>query len=532
MLKSSIWNPFKVALILAIGLIIGAFLKPSGTSSSFSLEPRKDKIDEIISYIENDYVDEVDADSLLDETLADLLKSLDPHSSYIPASQLKGVKENIQGAFEGIGVEFSIQNDTIMVVSAISGGPSEALGIQSGDRIVSVDGENVAGIGIKNSDVIEKLRGAAGSTVDVEIYRPLLGEVLDFTIKRGKIPIYSVDVSYMLDESTGFIKVNRFSSQTYLEFERALSELKSKGMQNLILDLRGNPGGLLSVCVSMADDFLKKDELILFTEGHSRERTEYRATQRGRFESGELVVLIDEGSASASEIIAGAIQDNDRGLIIGRRSFGKGLVQEPIYMKDGSAIHLTTARYYTPSGRSIQRDYADGADAYYDDVLDRYEQGELFQEDSIQVPDSLTFKTKEGRTVYGGGGIMPDIFIPLDTNFRNNWYYRLYASGVIRDFAFSYADQNRQELKEMGLDKFLNQYSEDKLIAAFEQRLKEERIAALPGEKEQAIERVKVDLKALIARQIWNNIGWYKQHNKVDKVVQEALMQVQKNKGT
>lgn len=530
-MKKSIWNPFWAALILAIGLIIGSLLKPGSGPMTLGVDSRQNKINEIINYIENDYVDPVNADSLLDKTLSDLLKSLDPHSAYIPAQELGGVKESIEGSFDGIGVEFSIQNDTVMVVAAISGGPSEALGIQSGDRIIKVEDELIAGTGIKNQGVIDRLRGESGSKVNVEIYRPSIGETLDFEIKRGKIPIYSVDVSFLMEDNIGYIKLNRFTNNSYREYIDAMVDLERKGIEKLILDLRGNPGGLLSVCLDLADEFLEKDDLILYTQGKSRQKREYFASGDGNFKKREVVVLIDEGSASASEIIAGALQDNDRGLIVGRRSFGKGLVQEPIYMADGSAIHLTTSRYYTPSGRSIQRDYENGIDAYYDELTERYESGEMFNGDSAAVPDSLTFKTKEGRVVYGGGGITPDVYVALDTTYQSAWYYRVYASGAIREFAFAFADKQREDLLEMGLDKFVVEYNIDEAYAGFMEELKSRDILASADDLKLSSARIRVDLKALVARQIWNNEGWYRIHNDVDPVVKEAKSLLQKNKG-
>ncbi len=521
------------ALILAIGMLVGAMLKPGSPQLVLNLDPRKDKINEIINRIEEDYVDEVDADSLLDHTLEDLLKSLDPHSSYIPAKELQGVQENIQGSFEGIGVEFIIRKDTIMVVSAISGGPSDQLGIRSGDRIVSVEGDDVAGIGITNDMVIERLRGEKGSKVELEIYRPSLNKTLPFTITRDKIPIYSVDVAYMLEPKVGYIKLNRFTGNSYREFAKALSTLKKNDMEKLVFDLRGNPGGMLQACIQMADEFLAANKMIVYTQGKARDREEYKSSRQGSYEDLELVVLIDEGSASASEIIAGAIQDNDRGLIVGRRSFGKGLVQEPMYLKDGSAIHLTTARFYTPAGRSIQRNYDSGLKAYYGEVYERFDNGELFSADSIDFPDSLKFKTLKGRTVYGGGGIMPDVFVPADTSAQNPWYYAMYNRGGLRDFAFAYADENRETLMDKGLDAYVSKFE---VSEEFFQKLVahglDKGVRGQEEEIEEVKEKLSQEIKALIARQVWHNEGWYRVFNQSDLTVQTALEIIQKNKGT
>lgn len=369
------------------------------------------KVVRFLQYVSSDYVDTINIDKLADDAIIEILRNLDPHSVYITKEDVRAMNEPLEGNFEGIGVEFNILNDTLMVVNPIPGGPSERVGIMAGDRIVDIDGTKVAGIGLKNSDVFKMLRGTKGTNVTVQIMRKGLAELLEFNITRDRIPIYSLDAAYMVQPRIGYIKLNRFALTTEEEFLEALNKLKKERMQDLILDLRGNGGGFLNASVALADHFLDDNKLIVYTEGRTSPKTDFMSTRNGEFKKGRLVILIDEGSASASEIVAGAVQDWDRGIIIGRRSFGKGLVQNQLPLPDGSMIRLTVARYHTPTGRVIQKPYNFGElESYYNDLNIRYQKGEYFSVDSIAIPDSLKYQTlQKSRVVYGGGGIMPEI---------------------------------------------------------------------------------------------------------------------------
>lgn len=512
----SLFLPLVFALVLSCGIYIGTRLQSSGGggSSLFSFEPSGfDKINDIITYIEQEYVDTVDRTKLTDLSIEKLLQSLDPHSSYITASDLTSANEPLEGNFEGIGVEFHIQDDTIMVVSAISGGPSENVGIRSGDRIVMVDDTIVAGIGITNNQVMQKLRGAGGSKVRVKIYRRSTGRLMDFTITRGKIPIYSLEASFMVDSKTGYFRISRFAATTYDEFMAAARKLKAKGMTNIIIDVRGNPGGYLDAATRLADEFISDGKSIVYTEGKSRPRTDYNATSGGMFESSRVVVIIDEGSASASEILAGALQDWDRGTIIGRRSFGKGLVQEQTVLPDGSAIRLTIARYFTPTGRSIQKPYDKGTDAYNQELDTRMEHNELLTADSIQFPDSLKYKTPAGKTVYGGGGIMPDIFIPIDTtDSKNTFLITALSAGSITDFAYKYVDRERSNLQKFkNAEAFIGGFViTDAVYKEFVQSVPSTTPGfPNPAEVVSAAKYLKNQIKAQVSRQLFRGDGFY-----------------------
>lgn len=407
------------------------------------------KFNALLYYVNQIYVEEVDSEALVEAAIVGMLEEMDPHSVYIPADELKAADEPLNGNFEGVGIQFNIFKDTIMVVSPISGGPSEKLGIMSGDRIVTVDGEVVAGTGVTNKDVQRLLKGPKGTKVTVGIKRSGERELLDFEIIRDKIPIFSVDASYMVAPGIGYIKVNRFAKTTMAEMYEALAKLRTQGMDDLILDLQGNGGGMLRTAIQMADEFLSEDKLLVYTEGRAFPREDTKARIPGRFEKGRLVVLIDQGSASASEIVSGAIQDWDRGLIVGRRSFGKGLVQRPVNLPDGSAVRLTVQKYYTPSGRCIQKPYDEGVDAYRKEKYERYMSGELLSLDSLELPDSLKFTTRiQQRTVYGGGGILPDIFVPIDTTDNSEFFSRILRKGLDNRFALNYVDSRREALEK------------------------------------------------------------------------------------
>jgi len=517
--RSVVLLPVFLGVSLGLGIYLGHNLK-TGSSGS-----ERSKLKTVLDYIEQEYVDPISADSLVETTIEAMLLQLDPHSAYIPAKDLQAVNESLEGNFEGIGIEFHIQQDTIMVVSAIPGGPSEKVGLMAGDRIVKVDGKIVAGIGINNEQVQKFLRGKGGSEVTVSIYRRNKRSLVNFKIIRGKIPLNSLETAYMLDQQTGFIKLSRFSATTYDECRSALEKLKSEGMSSLILDLRGNPGGFLDAATKLADEFLDGNRLIVYTSGKSRPRSEYKARMDGLFEKGKVVVLIDEGSASASEILAGAIQDWDRGMIVGRRSFGKGLVQEQSELPDGSALRLTIARYYTPSGRSIQKPYNKGEYEYEGELADRYRHGEMISVDSIKQTDSLKYKTASGRTVYGGGGIMPDVFVPLDTSYNSSFLDKVYGEGLVNRFAYDYVDANRDELQAYaGPEDFRKKFSVDgQLLNEFVEFAEKNGVNKDPLGLQKSGAFLRNQLRAYIARLLWQSEGLYPILHEQDQAVREAL---------
>lgn len=517
------WQPFVYGILLAMGVAIGVWLKPGQGLTTFSLG--NNKFSELFSLIRDNYVDTVNIDELQEKTLNNMLSSLDPHSVYIDVNDVPAANEQLEGEFEGIGVEFNILNDTIMVVSALSGGPSAELGIQSGDRIIKADSVNLAGVGVTNEKVIKTLRGPGNSHVKVTIFRPSTRKLITFDIKRGTIPINSIDAALMLNASTAYIKLSRFAEKTHEEFLAAFEKLASLGkVNNLVLDLRGNPGGFLQVATLLTDELLGGRKLIVYTQGRTKHRQEYETERPGIFESGQLVVLIDEGSASASEIVSGAIQDWDRGLIIGRRSFGKGLVQEPFELSDGSALRLTVSRYYTPSGRCIQKSYND----YSHDLRKRIESGELESENMEMIFDSTPYYTKiKNRKVYGGGGISPDIRVAIDTSYYSAFLTNAFAGGMLSKFAFDYTDRNREKLLKQF--KSANEFETSFALAeqdaqAFISFCTSQSIKAPdPQEWHKSGNFVSLQLKALIARQLWKDNGYYEVICRQDKMVQRAL---------
>ncbi len=537
-MESKKHNPFQplfYALVLIVGVALGFKINQS-SSNAFSVPGIRNsasgKVNQVLNYIEQEYVDTISKARLTDEAITALLKNLDPHSAYIPASEVMAMNEPMQGNFEGIGIEFNILNDTIIVVAALAGGPSEALGIKAGDRIVKIEKKNVGGIKITNADVLKKLRGTGGTKVNISIKRIGVAKLIDYTIVRGKIPIYSVESSYMINNTTGYIKVSRFAATTYDEFLKASDALLEKGMKSLVLDLRGNPGGYLNTAISICDEFLENGKKIVYTQGKSHPREDYTATTSGSLEHIKLAVLIDEGSASASEIVSGAIQDNDRGSIIGRRSFGKGLVQQQSEFKDGSALRLTIARYYTPTGRCIQKPYVKGeSEDYYNEEYTRYKHGELVNADSIHFADSLKFKTPKGKIVYGGGGIMPDVFVPLDTSVRSRFLTEVMVKGTVNQFAITYSDLERNSLKRYKsyLD-FTSQFEvSDAIFSRFLTYAQRDSIKiSNPKEIETARKILEQQIKALVARNLWRNDGFYSVMNSGDKSIEAALREVGK----
>lgn len=484
------------------------------------------KFSQIINWIDKYYVDSVNKSELVEKAIIGMLQNLDPHSTYLTREEVKEMSEPLQGNFEGIGISFNILNDTIFVINPIPNGPSEKVGIRSGDRIVKIEGEPVAGIGIKNSDVFAKLRGKKGTRVNVSISRRSVRELMDFTITRDKIPIYSLDASYMINEEIGYIKLNRFSHTTMDEFRKALAELKSEGMQDLVLDLGGNGGGYMDVAIKLADQFLDDRKIIVYTEGNSHPKRKFYSSSRGEFQNGRVVLIIDQGSASASEIVAGAIQDWDRGVIVGRRSFGKGLVQNPMLLLDSSMVRLTIARYYTPTGRLIQKPYDDGYEEYSKDLINRYNMGELLHSDSIVFPESLKYQTLiSQRPVYGGGGIMPDYFVPLDTTYNSRYYSRLLNKGIINFYTLSYVDDHRAELQANypTFQSFLDGFTiEDKVMKDLIAYAAEEDLEFNEEDFNISREHIKLVIKAYIARDLWNSSEFYQVFNTSNPSVLKA----------
>ena len=485
------------------------------------------KFGRLFGLIENFYVDTVDMKKVTDRAIIELLRSLDPHSAYIPAVEVAEMNEPLVGNFEVIGVQFNMLNDSILIISPVPGGPSEKAGIMPGDRIVTINGDNVAGIGITTTGVRNRLMGEKGTTVRVGIFRKGSTGITEYTITRDKIPVNSLDAAYMLDRENGYIKLNRFSATTEQEFNDALAALKKQGLKNIVIDLRGNTGGFMNPAISIADAFFPANRMIVYLEGNKTPRQDFKSTGLSTLASARVVVLTDEGSASASEILAGAIQDWDRGVIVGRRTFGKGLVQNGFYLTDGSMVRLTIARYFTPSGRSIQSPYADGYDKYIEGFLERYANGEMLTADSIHFPDSLRTRTlATGRIVYGGGGIMPDIFIAADTSNYSDYYRDLVRQGVVTQFTLGYADANRERLKRSygSFEDFRNRFSfspED--IKQFISKGVEMGVEYNEAQFLTSRGELLKVMKGLVARDLWEMNEYYKIVNEDDRVIISAL---------
>jgi len=513
-------------LILCIGLAAGVLIGASLTNKSGSGDISDDvqKFREVLSLVKNEYVDEAQTGGLVEDAIQHMLGKLDPHSSYISAQDQVAANEDLRGNFEGIGIEFNIFHDTLVVVAALSGGPSESVGLRSGDKIVKVNEKIIAGIGLTTPEVPKILKGPKGTEVKIDVVRRDIKEPITFTIIRDKIPQFSVDAYYMATPEIGYIKVNRFSQTTHEEVQQAIGKLKKEGMTKLVLDLQGNPGGYLDEAVGIADEFLQKGERIVFTKGQETKYDEdLFASDAGDFERGDLIILVNESSASASEIVAGALQDNDRALIVGRRSYGKGLVQRPFRLNDGSEVRLTISRYYTPSGRSIQKPYND-LDEYDKDISKRYKHGEFFSADSIQFNDSLKFETTNGRAVYGGGGIMPDYFVPLDTTHTSKYFNQLFNANILREYAFTFAEQNQASLKEKGYKAYLQNFEvTDAMLGRVVVMGIKNKIDPRPNDLEKNKHLFQVYLKAEIARNVWDNQSFYPIINETNEVLQQAL---------
>ena len=510
--------PIYLSIAVIFGILIGIFFN-GNSSNSFSLSKSSSneiKIKRLINFIDKDYVDEVNTDKLLDDAITQMLSELDPHSVYIPKENLQAVTESMQGNFVGIGVQFRMINDSITVIQPIKGGPSIKAGIKAGDRILLADKDTLFGKKVNSNDVPKYLKGKPATKVKLQIYRKTNDSLFFVDITRGNVNIKSVDLAYMMNDSIGYIKLDRFARNTYSEFKTSLKKLKNSGMTDLVLDLRGNGGGFIDIATSIVDEFLEDKKLIVFTKNNKGFVEESFATKKGDFEKGGLYVLIDENSASASEIVAGALQDNDKGTIIGRRSFGKGLVQQEMDLGDGSAVRLTIARYYTPTGRSIQKPYeGNGNKNYYKEYQQRISSGELLNKDSIPIVDSLKYTTPKGKTVYGGGGIIPDVFVAIDTtSYLPNYYFR-----TINDFAFDYVDENRKALtKKWTLNNFVASFDENELVLdSFFTKVKD----ANPSDRTKII--IQKYLKASIANELFGDIGFYRIIHQDDKMLQKVL---------
>jgi carboxyl-terminal processing protease len=509
---------------LALAIIAVSFATAS--AQLFDTRATTQKFNAAFQLISMAYVDSVDHQFLTETAIKGMLKELDPHSVYMTKEEIQRANEPLQGNFEGIGVQFQIFKDTIVIISPIPGGPSDKLGILAGDKIVKINGEESTGSRINNEFVMERLRGKRGSEVSVAIFRQGRKDLLDFTIIRDRIPLNSIDATYMVTSETGYVRLNRFARTTMTEFRDAVTQLRSQGMQNLILDLRNNSGGFLDVSVDLADEFLDRDKMIVYTQGLRSPRQDFKATSRGSLHKGKVIVLINEGSASASEIVAGAVQDWDRGLVMGRRSFGKGLVQRPFNLPDSSVIRLTTARYFTPSGRSIQKPYDEGVAEYHRDIRRRLEHGEMIHSDSIRFPDSLRYFTNNKRVVYGGGGIMPDIFLPIDTLGTSDYYSRLSRRGIINSFTLDYMNQNRRKLDKdfPDIDRFIKGFTVDEaFMEGFIAYAEKEGVERDDEGLEASGKHIAVMLKAFIGRNLFDLNAYYRIISEIDRELQQAI---------
>lgn len=506
-----------IGIAIAIGILIGQFLNFPNRPNLFKKEnAQQAKIEKLINYIQYDYVDEINTDSLLDLSIQDMLKRLDPHSVYIPKSELTSVQETMDGKFLGIGVQFRMIRDSVTVINVIKGGPSEKAGIKAGDRILMSNKDTLFGKKFTSDKVMTFLKSQKPEPIALKIYRKSEKKIVNFNFNRGNVNISSVPVYYMINDKVGFIKLEIFSRTSYDDFHKALLDLKNKGMQSLVLDLRNNTGGFLDIANDIIDDFLPDKTLMVYTKSKSGELSMSFATKKGDFEKGNVYVLINEESASASEIVAGALQDNDRGTIVGRRSFGKGLVQQEMSLGDGSAVRLTTARYYTPTGRSIQKPYTHtGDDSYSMESYQRMQNGELFNKDSIHVNDSLKYKTPKGKIVYGGGGIIPDVFVAVDTTF----FAHGFILNDISDLVFDYVDNNRAKFLQMSFEQFDATFDAQTIIDLYYKN----KVGGNIHRKSNSFDKMKWYLKAMVAREIYGDIGFYKVYQKNDSMIIKVL---------
>lgn len=518
-MKTKSYLPIYLGIAIAIGILIGSFFNfKNRTKSIFKSNSEEAKIKRLIDYIQYDYVDDVNTENLLDGAIDQIVNKLDPHSHYFSKKDFERDNEQMQGNFHGIGVQFIIHKDSVVVTKILEGGPSKKAGLKAGDRILMADNDTLSGIKIVSDDVMKILKGDIDTKVNLSVYRPIESKTLDFEIIRGEVPITSVSAGYMLNDDIGFIKIERFAMTTYDEFKIALDDLISKGMKKLVLDLRDNPGGFMIIANKIVDEFLEDEKLIVFTKNKKGEIDKDFATDKGEFEDGKVYILMNENSASASEIVAGALQDNDKGTIIGRRSFGKGLVQLTMGLGDGSAVRLTTARYYTPTGRSIQKPYdLNHNKEYRENFNHRFESGELVTADSIKVNDSLKYITPKGKVVYGGGGIVPDIFVAIDTTqFIESKYV---SSDMLNRFSFEYVDNNRTSLKNISLQDFISNFdNNDEIMNEYFKKM--DIVLPISNHKRNIVKRY---LKASIAQNLFDDNGFYKVIQSDDKMIEKVF---------
>lgn len=527
MKKLKVWIPLLFAIVMIVGMLIGYRLYESTNTKGFLKTRRSTRVQEIMDLVNMKYVDTVNMDSLGDEAIQGVLSHLDPHSYFIPAVDREEMNEDLQGNFEGIGIEFQIFSDTVNVVNVLENGPSDKAGLEVGDKFLKVNDSVVAGNGINTERIKKLLRGPGASNVNITLLRGR--QTRQFAVTRGTIPLPAVDAAYLIDKETGYIRINKFSRTTYMEFMQGMEKLQQGGAQKMILDLRGNGGGIVDEAVALADEFLDDDKLIVYTEGAKSPRKEYRAQKPGSFEKGKLIVLVDEGTASASEILTGALQDWDRATIIGRRTFGKGLVQEPFQLNDGSELRLTIARYYTPIGRSIQKPYDKGRDAYNGEVMERFHDGEVIHGDTSANHSGTVFKTKGGKTVYGGGGIAPDIFVGFDTTTLSRNITTLYVTGTLNNFIYAYYMQHVQDLRQFkNPAAFASGFRDDgKLWSSLVSYAAKDTVS-LSSVTSRDKEIVQNRIKALLARLIWRSEGYFEISNANDPVVSRALEEMKK----
>ena len=528
--NSIIWYPLVISIAIVLGIVIGNYI----STKKFTLDKDR-KINAVLNLIQSEYVDSIDVKDLVEQAIPAIIGNLDPHSYYIPASDIRAENEKLDGSMSGIGVSFFMMNDTANVDQVITNGPAEKVGMLAGDRIISVNGESIVGGTLTAEGIRSKIRGEKGTKVRIGVKRNTSKKTLTFTITRDDIPMNTIDVSYMLDDKTGYIKIAQFGKNTYDEFFAALSKLKKDGASRYIVDLRGNPGGYMEMAILMVNEFLEQGELIVYTKGRKeREDIQVWSDDQGSFHDAQVAVLIDEYSASASEIMAGALQDNDRGLVVGRRSFGKGLVQKQIYLPDSSAIRLTIARYYTPSHRCIQKDYTLGdEDDYSKELYDRYSHGELYSADSIKVDKSKIFRTANGRIVYGGGGIVPDIFVPNDTTGITTYYRAVANLGLLQQYVYTYVDINRDQLKNVKTVKQLMGMmpSDDALTYDFVCYARDNGVPMRWYYINLSRSLIARQLRALVIRDVLGSEEFYRYYNRTDNTVNAALKALNDGKG-
>ena len=528
--NSIIWYPLVISIAIVLGIVIGNYI----STKKFTLDKDR-KINAVLNLIQSEYVDSIDVKDLVEQAIPAIIGNLDPHSYYIPASDIRAENEKLDGSMSGIGVSFFMMNDTANVDQVIPNGPAEKVGMLAGDRIISVNGESIVGGTLTAEGIRSKIRGEKGTKVRIGVKRNTSKKTLTFTITRDDIPMNTIDVSYMLDDKTGYIKIAQFGKNTYDEFFAALSKLKKDGASRYIVDLRGNPGGYMEMAILMVNEFLEQGELIVYTKGRKeREDIQVWSDDQGSFHDAQVAVLIDEYSASASEIMAGALQDNDRGLVVGRRSFGKGLVQKQIYLPDSSAIRLPIARYYTPSHRCIQKDYTLGdEDDYSKELYDRYSHGELYSADSIKVDKSKIFRTANGRIVYGGGGIVPDIFVPNDTTGITTYYRAVANLGLLQQYVYTYVDINRDQLKNVKTVKQLMGMmpSDDALTYDFVCYARDNGVPMRWYYINLSRSLIARQLRALVIRDVLGSEEFYRYYNRTDNTVNAALKALNDGKG-